>query len=102
MFKRSYRKQMKLPILISCLFTLSIFPYIFIFGKNASLTLAEQNLLRIINAQKELFSQNPTIDNDNEHLTRKAQDLVAMYEAYISENSNDTHALLLYGKFLKK
>ena len=93
---------MKLPILISCLFTLSIFPYIFIFGKNASLTLAEQNLLRIINAQKELFSQNPTIDNDNEHLTRKAQDLVAMYEAYISENSNDTHALLLYGKFLRK
>ena len=53
---------MKLPILISCLFTLSIFPYIFIFGKNASLTLAEQNLLRIINAQKELlqFSLNMT------------------------------------------
>ena len=38
---------MKLPILICCLFTLSVFPYIFIFGKNVPLTLAEQKLLRM-------------------------------------------------------
>ena len=93
---------MKFATIICCLFTLMIFPYEFIFGKNVSLTLAEQKLLRIINAQKELFSEKTRNDDSGEHLTRKAQDLVAMYEAYISENSNDTHALLLYGKFLRK
>ena len=40
--------------------------------------------------------------SDAKELNRKAQDIVSLYEAFISENPDDTNALILYGKFLNK
>ena len=35
-------------------------------------------------------------------LTRKAQEIVADYDAYLGANPKDTNALILYGKFLRR
>jgi cytochrome c-type biogenesis protein CcmH/NrfG len=35
-------------------------------------------------------------------MTRHAQDIVAAYESYLSDNPKDVHALILFGKFLRK
>jgi hypothetical protein len=35
-------------------------------------------------------------------MTRNAQEIVASYESYLSQNPDDTNALILFGKFLRK
>ena len=66
------------------------------------LSLADRKLIKIIEQEKKFFSFNPNPSLDAKELNRKAQDLVALYEAFLSENPNDTNALILYGKFLNK
>ena len=41
------------------------------------------------------------IQHDAKELTRKAQDLVALYEAHLSENPNDVNALIPLRKIPK-
>ena len=65
-------------------------------------SLADQKLVKIIEAEQHFLSNEKQLPNSPSELTRKAQDLVASYEAYISENPRDTYALILYGKFLQK
>ena len=70
-------------------------------GKNDSLSMSTHKMLQILKLQQELFAY----DNknlSNHELTRKAQELVAKYESYLSNNSDDVNALILYGKFLRK
>ena len=68
----------------------------------SALSLADRKLLKIIEQEKEFFSLSPVDSYDAQELSRKAQDLVALYEAHLSENPNDTNALILYGKFLNR
>lgn len=64
-------------------------------------SLADRNLLKIIDYEKKFFSSN-SVALDARELSRNAQELVALYEAHLAENPNDTNALILYGKFLNK
>ena len=70
---------------------------------NEPITLSSQKLGRIIDKQIRFFklSGNEGMRNNTE-LTRKAQEIVSDYEVYLGENPNDTNALILYGKFLRK
>lgn len=70
---------------------------------NEPITLSSQKLGRIIDKQIRFFklSGNEGRRNNTE-LTRKAQEIVSDYEVYLGENPNDTNALILYGKFLRK
>ena len=65
-------------------------------------SLADRNLLKIIEYEKRFFSLNSESSLDTKELSRNAQELVALYEAHLAENPNDTNALILYGKFLNK
>ena len=69
---------------------------------NADSFLADRKLLKIIRHEEQFFSQNQNFVNDPKELSRKAQDLVSLYESYLAENPNDTNALILFGKFLNK
>jgi len=64
-------------------------------------SLAERNLLKIIKYEKKFFTLTSDA-TDSRELSRNAQELVALYEAHLAENPNDTNALILYGKFLNK
>ena len=70
---------------------------------DSSISLSAKRLGDIIQRQEIFFksAQGNSIINEIE-LTRKAQQLVSSYEAYISENPKDTHALILFGKFLRQ
>ena len=72
-------------------------------GKDAPITLSSRILGRILEKEVRFFSltkrdgpQSPP------ELTRKAQEIVAEYEAFLSDNPRDVNALILYGKFLRK
>jgi len=67
------------------------------------ITLSSLALSRILEKQSRFFQlpPKPTERNDDE-LTRKAQEIVADYDAYLGANPKDTNALILYGKFLRK
>ncbi len=65
-------------------------------------SLADRNLLKIIESEKRFFSLNSESSLDTKELSRNAQELVALYEAHLAENPNDTNALILYGKFLNR
>jgi len=65
-------------------------------------SLADRKLLKIVQYENNLFSLKNDKLTSEEELSRKAQDLVTLYEAYLAENPDDTNALILYGKFLKK
>jgi tetratricopeptide (TPR) repeat protein len=65
-------------------------------------SLAERKLLKIVQYEKNFFSLKDDRLGSEEELSRKAQDLVTLYEAYLAENPDDTNALILYGKFLGK
>lgn len=71
-------------------------------GNADSFSLADRKLLKIIRHEEQFFSQNQNFVNDPKELSRKAQDLVSLYESYLAENPNDTNALILFGKFLNK
>lgn len=83
---------------ISCLVLFPLFISPFCFSKDY--TLADHQLAKIIDRQLSFFSLANKVTE--KELTRKAQDIVASYEAYISENPKDAHALILFGKFLHK
>ena len=70
---------------------------------NEQYTLSSQRLSKIIEMQNRFFdlSKDPIKPSDQE-LTRKAQEIVASYESYLSDNSKDVNALILFGKFLDK
>ena len=70
---------------------------------DSSISLSAKRLGDIIQRREIFFksAQGNAIINEIE-LTRKAQQLVSSYEAYISENPKDTHALILFGKFLRQ
>ena len=70
---------------------------------NEQYTLSSQRLSKIIEMQNRFFdlSKDPIKPSDHE-LTRKAQEIVASYESYLSDNSKDANALILFGKFLDK
>lgn len=63
------------------------------------ITLSEKILNQIIERQEKFFRFSKS--NEKE-LTRHAQDIVAAYESYLSDNPNDFHGLILFGKFLRK
>jgi len=63
-------------------------------------SLAELELSKIISKQRLLFKKGSRWSETE--LIRQAQEIVTQYESYLLENSNDTNALILFGKFLKK
>ena len=70
---------------------------------NEQYTLSSQRLSKIIEAENRFFdSSKGTTKPSDQELTRKAQEIVASYESYLGENPKDTHALILFGKFLDK
>ena len=67
-------------------------------------TLAAQRLASILEKQSQ-FLKNASVPKQplaEEELTRQAQEIVSAYESYLSDNEKDVHALILYGKFLKR
>lgn len=70
---------------------------------NDQYTLSSQRLSKIIEAENRFFDLSKgVIKPSDQELTRKAQEIVASYESYLGENPKDTHALILFGKFLDK
>jgi len=67
-------------------------------------TLAAQRLASILEKQSQFLKNAsvPTQPLAEEELTRQAQEIVSAYESYLSDNEKDVHALILYGKFLKR
>ena len=68
------------------------------FGENISLI--DQKLTRILEAQRHFFDQASTIDDDS--LITRAQDIMERYEALIQENQFHAYSRILYGKFLNQ
>ncbi|MBT3666224.1 MAG: hypothetical protein HN548_02000 [Opitutae bacterium] len=67
------------------------------------ITLSEKILKQIIDRQEKFFRFSKSEKKSNEQeLTRHAQDIVAAYESYLSDNPDDVHGLILFGKFLRK
>ncbi len=67
------------------------------------ITLSSLALGRILDKQTRFFqSPNRSSGAYNSDLTRKAQEIVADYDAYLGDNPRDTNALILYGKFLRR
>jgi tetratricopeptide (TPR) repeat protein len=67
------------------------------------ITLSEKILNQIIDRQEKFFKIGKSATKTSEQeMTRHAQDIVAAYESYLSDNPKDVHALILFGKFLRK
>ena len=95
------------PFFLSIIFT-KLFLFVFVFVQpllwaNNQITLSSQRLSKIIEMEHRFFdlSKGARKPSDQE-LTRKAQEIVVSYESYLSDNSEDTDALILFGKFLDK
>ena len=71
-----------------------------VFGWN-QYSLSSQVLSKILEKQKNFLNSSLLAKTPNEtELTRKAQEIGASYESYLSDNPKDTDALILFGKFL--
>lgn len=69
----------------------------------SEITLSEKILNQIIDRQERFFKIGKSSKKISEQeMTRHAQEIVAAYESYISDNPQDVHALILFGKFLRK
>lgn len=67
------------------------------------ITLSQKKLSQILDRQQKFFEIPFSSSKDNEQeITRYAQEIVALYESYLSQNPQDTNALILFGKFLRK
>ena len=67
------------------------------------ITLSSLALSRILDKQARFFESTDRSPQTNDlELTRKAQEIVADYDAYLGANPKDTNALILYGKFLRR
>lgn len=91
-FQRPFTKH--IPILFLCLFNIS--------SLSTEFSLADRKLFKILEQEQKFLSLSASPDFDSKEISRKAQELVAIYEAHIAENPKDTNALVLYGKFLSK
>ena len=81
----------------------------FVFGnafaapEHRVITLSSLALNRILDKQSRFFQfPDKSPKRNNPELTRKAQEIVADYDAYLGSNPKDTNALILYGKFLRR
>ena len=63
-------------------------------------SLSDLELSKIVEQQNRLFKGGSKWTETE--LTRQAQEIVNLYESYLLEDSNNTHALILFGKFLRK
>ena len=63
-------------------------------------SLSDLELSKIVDHQNRLFKEGSSWTE--KELTRQAQEIVNLYESYLLENSNNTNALILFGKFLRK
>ena len=83
-----------------------IFPLILLFKSSLAIqeiTLSQKKLSLILDRQEKFFTIPFSTRKDNEQeMTRNAQEIVASYESYLSQNPDDTNALILFGKFLRK
>lgn len=94
-------------ILIQARITLFFLSLAYVFTGNfygkSEITLSDKKLIDILNSQEKFFSQSQDrLNIDIRELGRQAQEIVSAYESYLSQNSDDTNALILFGKFLKK
>lgn len=68
-------------------------------------TLGQKKILDIAKLQDELFA-NPNAALEGEmaraELKTKAVRIISMWKTYFAENPDDVHALLIYGKFLRR
>ncbi len=71
-----------------------------LFGKE--ITFSEKILGRILDRQERFFANDSDHEKNEKEITRQAQEIVANYESYIAQNPQDTNALILFGKFLRK
>ena len=69
----------------------------------SEITLSEKNLAQILDKQERFFLNYYSSKNLNEkEMTRHAQEIVANYENFLSQNPQDVNSLILFGKFLRK
>lgn len=69
----------------------------------SEITLSEKNLGQILDKQERFFLNYYSSKNLNEkEMTRHAQEIVANYENFLSQNPQDVNSLILFGKFLRK
>ena len=66
------------------------------------ITFSEKILNQVVDRQERFFSNYSSEQLDEKEMTRHAQEIVAEYESYLSQNPNDENALILFGKFLRK
>ena len=90
-------------IAVSLTFLFSVTGYTLNKKVVSEITLAEKILNQIIDRQEKFFEIAKSSKKTSEQeMTRHAQEIVAAYESYISDNPQDVHALILFGKFLRK
>lgn len=66
------------------------------------ITFSEKILSQIIDRQERFFINYSSTQLNEKEMTRHAQEIVAEYESYLSQNPSDENALILFGKFLRK
>ena len=66
------------------------------------ITLSEKILAQILDRQERFFLNYSSKRLNEKEMTRHAQEIVANYESYLSQNPEDENALILFGKFLRK
>ena len=66
------------------------------------ITLSEKILGQILDRQERFFANYSSKRLNEKEMTRHAQEIVANYESYLSQNPEDENALILFGKFLRK
>lgn len=74
-------------------------------GGGNSFTLGQRRILDIASAQDALFADpNAALDDAmaRAQLKTKAMRIISMWKAYFADNPDDVHALLIYGKFLRR
>jgi tetratricopeptide (TPR) repeat protein len=66
------------------------------------ISLSEKILGQILDRQERFFANYSFKRLNEKEMTRHAQEIVANYESYLSQNPEDENALVLFGKFLRK
>ena len=105
----NYKSLMRACFHLTLCLLASVFFFGTAFSKSVSqptqegITLSSLALSRILDKQARFFDYPGRSPQKNDlELTRKAQEIVADYDAYLGANPKDTNALILYGKFLRR
>lgn len=105
----NYKSLMRACFHLTLCLLASVFFFGTAFSKSDSqptqegITLSSLALSRILDKQARFFDYPGRSPQKNDlELTRKAQEIVADYDAYLGANPKDTNALILYGKFLRR